>query len=247
MPHYTLEDIRETIGLDSWWGRFFLDPFSIRLTWLVANYTRLTPNAVTLLTIPFSLASALLFYLGQPMYLVCGAFLYEFGFLLDTVDGKLSRLLGKSSRFGAFLDIYLDSINFSINLFALVLGQFRLHGKAKFLIVGMIYLFLHLVQLLNKYIGITTLGQDFKKSFYGDYDDAGGGGLLKRIKRVFAKRRLSLILFSTVEGEAVIFFFGPITGYVFEAIVFSALLISVFFILKSILYLRSCAEVDRRP
>jgi phosphatidylglycerophosphate synthase len=246
MPRYTLMDIRKTICLDSWWGRFFLDPFSIRLTWLVVNFTRLTPNAVTLLTIPFSLASAALFYLGQPIYLIFGAFLYEFGFLLDTVDGKLARLKGESSRLGASLDIYLDSIGFFVNLFALVLGQYRLSGKAGFLIVGIIYLFLHMVQLLNKYIGITTLGKDFKKDFYEDYEGAGGG-LLGKIKRVFARRRLSLILFSTVEGEAVIFFFGPITGYVFEAIVISALLVFVFYILKSILYLRSCAEADRRP
>lgn len=243
---YSLKDIRRTIGLDSWWGRFFLDPFSIRLTWLVANFTRLTPNAVTFLTIPFFLGSAIFFYLGQPVYLISGAILYEFSFLLDTVDGKLSRLLARSSSLGSFLDIYLDSIGFFVNLFALVLGQYRLSGKAAFLIVGIIYLFLHMVQLLNKYIGITTLGKDFKKDFYEDYKGVGGG-LLGKIKRIFAKRKLSLILFSTVEGETMIFFFGPITGYVFEAIVISALLVFVFYILKSILYMRSCAEADRRP
>jgi phosphatidylglycerophosphate synthase len=247
MPRYTLMDIKKTVCLDSWWGRFFLDPFSIRLTWLVANFTRLTPNAITLLTIPFFLGSAIFFYLGQSVYLFLGAILYEFSFLLDTVDGKLSRLLGKSSSLGAFLDIYLDSIGFFVNLFALISGQYRLSGKAAFLIVGIIYLFLHMVQILNKYIGITTLGKDFKKEFYEDYEGAGDGELLGKIKRIFAKRRLSLILFSTVEGEAMIFFLGPITGYVFEAIVISALLVFIFYILKSILYLRSCAEADRRP
>jgi hypothetical protein len=247
MPRYTLDDIRKTICLDSWWGRFFLDPFSIRLTWLVANFTRLTPNAVTLLTIPFSLASAAFFYLGQPMYLVFGAFLYEFGFLLDTIDGKLARLLGRSSRLGAFLDIYLDAISFFVNLFALILGQYRLHGEPNFLIIGMVYLFLHMVQLLNKYIGLSTLGQNFKKNFYDDYEGIGGGKLLGRIKRIFAKRRLSLVLFSTVEGEAFVFFFGPLTGYVFEAIAIATLFIFVFFVLKSILYLRSCAVADGQP
>jgi phosphatidylglycerophosphate synthase len=247
MPHYTLNDIKKTICLDSWWGRFFLDPFSIRLTWLIVNFTRLTPNVVTLLTIPFSVASAVLFYLGQPRYLIFGALLYEFGFLLDTVDGKLARLLGKSSRLGAFLDIYLDTINVFINLTALVVGQYLRYGEAKFLVIGMTYLFLHLVQLLNKYVSLHTLGHDFKKDFYEDYEGPGGEGLLGRMKRIFAKRRLSLILFSTVEGEAFVFFLGPITGYIYESIVLSAVLVTVFYILKSIFYLRSCAEADRGP
>ncbi len=245
MPRFTLDDIRKSIGLDSWWGRFFLDPLSIRLTWLVANYTRLTPNAVTLMTIPFTLASAACFFTGDPVYLVVGAILYEFGFLLDTVDGKLARLLDKGSRLGAFLDVYLDTIGVFINLTALVVGQYRVHGDVRFLIIGMVYLFLHMAQLLNKYMGFYSLGHDFKKDFYEDFEEGGGASLLGRVKRVLAKRRLSLVLFSTVEAEAFIFFFGPITGYIYESIVLSAVLVTVFFILKSVLYFRSCAEQDR--
>ncbi|MBN1571813.1 MAG: CDP-alcohol phosphatidyltransferase family protein [Deltaproteobacteria bacterium] len=246
MPRYSLDDVREVVLLDSWWGRYFLDPISIRLTWLIANFTRLSPNAVTFFSFLFALVSAYLFYRGERLFLVAGAVVYEFGFILDTVDGKLARLTGKSSTAGAFLDVYLDNISVFLNLFALVMGRFLISGEKKYIIVGLIYIFVHFLQILSKYQALHFLGRGYKQEFYGGERADVGKNLFASIKGFFARRKLSMVLFSTVEGEAIVFFIGPLTGLVFESILVSLVLVFLFFILKSILFFKSSMALDRK-
>lgn len=197
------------------------------------------------MTFPVIFVSACFFFLGEPIYLVIGAFVYEFNFMLDCVDGKLARLTGKCSKLGEFFDLYLDNINVFVNLLALVLGQYRLTGEVKFITVGLIYLFIHTTQLLNKYIALNILGSDYKKDFYSKEIVEKRGGRLGRIKSILAKNKLNVVLFSTVEGEALVFFVGPISGYIFESIVLSSVLVSIFFALKTIFFFRTLREVDR--
>jgi len=245
-PRYTLADVRGSVhSIDSWWTRYFIDPVAVRLTWLFANFTRVSPNTITLMTLPLIFVSAFFFFKGTRTDLIIGAILYEFNFALDCVDGKLARMTRQTSKLGAFSDLYLDSWNVVINLSALVWGRYMQTGAIDLVIVAWAYLALHLLSLLMKYVGQDTLGRDFKKRFYAAGDNAADTGLFGRIRHSFARRGLNIVLFTTVEGEAVVFFFGPLTGYVFEAVAAATLLVFVFFILKSILYLRSCGRADR--
>jgi len=246
-PHYTMDEVRASVhGIDSWWTRFFIDPIALRLTYVIANFTPLSPNAVTFFTLPLIFVSAYFFFLGDFLSLIIGAFLYEFNFALDCVDGKLARLQKKTSSFGAFFDIYLDNINVFINLFALVYGQYRISGKVGFVIIGFIYLFAHMTQLLMKYLALEVIDRNIKKDFYAGARSGEKRGMPDRLRVFFAKRGLSPVLFTTVEGEAFVFFFGPISGYVFPAIVFSLIFVAVFFILKSIFYFSSCVKKDKK-
>lgn len=247
MPRYSVSDVRRSVhGIDSWWTRFFIDPVAIRLTYLVANFTKISPNTITFITLPIIFISAYFFYLGEPLYLIIGAVVYEFNFALDCVDGKLARLKGETSTFGAFSDLFLDNINVFINLVALTFGQYQKTGDDKFLIIGMIYIFMHMTQILNKYIALQTINQNLKRDFYSVESLERESGIINRIRHFFAKRGLNLVLFTTVEGEAVVFFFGPITGYVFEAILLSLIFVSLFFILKTIFFFKSSLDEDRR-
>ncbi len=245
---YTLADVRGSVhSIDSWWTRYCIDPVAVRLTWVFANFTRVSPNTVTLMTLPLIFVSAFFFFGATRADLVIGAVIYEFNFALDCVDGKLARLTKRTSKMGAFSDLYLDSWNVIINLSALVWGRYVHTGDIDLIVAAWAYLSLHLLSLLMKYVGQDILGRDFKKQFYAIGTDNRDAGLLGRLRRSFSRRGLNMVLFTTVEGEAAVFFFGPLTGYVFEAIVVATLLIFFFFILKSILYLRSSAKADERP
>ncbi len=245
---YNLDDVRRSVhSIDSWWTRYFIDPVAVRLTWAFANFTRVSPNAVTFMTLPLIFVSAYFFLRATRTDLIVGALIYEFNFALDCVDGKLARLTKQTSKLGAFSDLYLDNWNVIVNLAALVWGRYAHFGDVSLLVVAWAYLAIHLLSLQMKYTAQDILGRDFKRQFYATQEDARQGGFLERTRRLFARKGLNMVLFTTVEGEAVVFFFGPITGYVFEAIVVATLLISVFFVLKSILYLRSCARADTRP
>jgi len=241
-----MDDIRGSVhGIDSWWTRYFIDPLAFRLAYLIANFSRISPNTVTLITFPIIFVSAYFFFVGKPFYLIIGAFIYEFNFALDCVDGKLARVTGQTSKFGAFFDLYLDNFNVFINLFALTYGQYRITGNDKFLIICILYLFVHITQQLNKYLALHILGGGFKDKFYFENDLQVKKSFPKRIKSFFAKKKLNIVLFTTVEGEAFVFFFGPITGYVFESIFIALILVSIFFALKTIFFMKSCIDLDK--
>jgi len=68
---------------------------------------RFTPNVVTLLAFLFGLSAGVLLYFGLSIPAVL---ILWFSGLLDAVDGTMARLSGKSSLFGAVLDVTGDRV-----------------------------------------------------------------------------------------------------------------------------------------
>jgi CDP-diacylglycerol--glycerol-3-phosphate 3-phosphatidyltransferase len=86
--------------------------------------SRLTPNAISLTGFALNLLAAVLvweqlFFLGGVAFIV--------GSTMDTLDGRYSRMSGKGTPFGAFLDSTLDRVEEGIVL-AAVAGYFALQG-----------------------------------------------------------------------------------------------------------------------
>jgi CDP-diacylglycerol--glycerol-3-phosphate 3-phosphatidyltransferase len=77
--------------------------------------SRLTPNAISMTGLAGNLAAAVL--ITQEMFFLAGiAFIA--GSVMDTLDGRYSRMSGKGTLFGAFLDSTLDRIEEGIVLTA---------------------------------------------------------------------------------------------------------------------------------
>jgi CDP-diacylglycerol--glycerol-3-phosphate 3-phosphatidyltransferase len=77
--------------------------------------SRLTPNAISLTGFVLNLAAAGL-VLGRLFFLAGVAFII--GSIMDTLDGRYSRMSGKGTPFGAFLDSTLDRLEEGIVLIA---------------------------------------------------------------------------------------------------------------------------------
>ena len=77
--------------------------------------SRLTPNAISLTGFALNLAAAVLLF--EKYYFLAGiAFIV--GSIMDTLDGRYSRLSGKGTPFGAFLDSTLDRLEEGVVLTA---------------------------------------------------------------------------------------------------------------------------------
>src|SRR5581483_11652699 len=87
--------------------------------------SRLTPNAISLTGFALNLAAAGL-VVARLFFLAGVAFIV--GSIMDTLDGRYSRMSGKGTPFGAFLDSTLDRIEEGIVLTAVV-GYFALEGN----------------------------------------------------------------------------------------------------------------------
>jgi CDP-diacylglycerol--glycerol-3-phosphate 3-phosphatidyltransferase len=77
--------------------------------------SRLTPNAISLTGFALNLAAAGLI-VGRMFFLAGIAFIV--GSIMDTLDGRYSRMSGKGTPFGAFLDSTLDRLEEGIVLIA---------------------------------------------------------------------------------------------------------------------------------
>jgi len=77
--------------------------------------SRLTPNAISLTGFALNLAAAAL-VVNRMFFLAGVAFIV--GSIMDTLDGRYSRMSGKGTQFGAFLDSTLDRLEEGIVLTA---------------------------------------------------------------------------------------------------------------------------------
>jgi CDP-diacylglycerol--glycerol-3-phosphate 3-phosphatidyltransferase len=86
--------------------------------------SRLTPNAISLTGFALNLLAAVLVW--EQLYFL-GGVAFIVGSIMDTLDGRYSRMSGKGTPFGAFLDSTLDRIEEGLVLTA-VAGDFALKG-----------------------------------------------------------------------------------------------------------------------
>ena len=77
--------------------------------------SRLTPNAISLTGFVLNVAAAVLIV---ERYFFLGGIAFIVGSIMDTLDGRYSRMSGKGTPFGAFLDSTLDRLEEGIVLTA---------------------------------------------------------------------------------------------------------------------------------
>ena len=77
--------------------------------------SRLTPNAISLTGFALCVVAAILVWQDQ---WVLGGLAFILGSVCDTLDGRYSRMSGKGTPFGAFLDSTLDRVEEGIVLTA---------------------------------------------------------------------------------------------------------------------------------
>ena len=86
--------------------------------------SRLTPNAISLTGLALNVVAAVLVYAD---HYFLGGIAFIVGSVMDTLDGRYSRMSGKGTQFGAFLDSTLDRVSEGIVL-AAVAAQFAEAG-----------------------------------------------------------------------------------------------------------------------
>jgi CDP-diacylglycerol---glycerol-3-phosphate 3-phosphatidyltransferase len=77
--------------------------------------SRLTPNAISMTGLVLNVAAAVL--VVEKLFFLAGV-AFIVGSIMDTLDGRYSRMSGKGSLFGAFLDSTLDRIEEGVVLTA---------------------------------------------------------------------------------------------------------------------------------
>ncbi|MFJ2769340.1 CDP-alcohol phosphatidyltransferase family protein [Streptomyces sp. NPDC087300] len=134
---------------DAWWTVLLVDPVATPLVRFTAMRTNITPNQITWGAFLLGLGSAACFAFGDWKWLVLGAVIYHFSFILDCMDGKVARLTGQGSVFGAWLDFVFDRIRVMVCGVALMGGQYERTGDTLYIWLALAVVALDTLRYIN--------------------------------------------------------------------------------------------------
>ncbi|WP_369212461.1 CDP-alcohol phosphatidyltransferase family protein [Streptomyces flavofungini] len=134
---------------DAWWTVLLVDPVATPLVRFTAMRTNITPNQITWGAFLLGLGSAACFAFGDWKWLVLGAVIYHFSFILDCMDGKVARLTGQGSVFGAWLDFVFDRIRVMVCGVALMGGQYERTGDTLYIWLALAVVGLDTLRYIN--------------------------------------------------------------------------------------------------
>ena len=164
----------------------------------LAYPTAVTPNQLTVIALGLSLASAVLFAQGRAGASLLAAVLCQVSLVFDCADGMLARARGTSSRFGSYLDLFLDRIADFCVLIGIAIGNFRAGaGDKDRLILGLFIISLYMLQVILYYISNRFSGTE-----NGDSGEGRAVAILF-ITVMGALNRLDLILYGLAAEVAV--------------------------------------------
>ncbi len=116
--------------------------------------TDVTPNQLTGTSFAFALLAALAYLGGRPLFFVLGGCLTLVSTIFDAADGMLARSKNMTSRYGAYLDLFLDRIADFVVMAGATVGYFKYSRSYAFLIFGLVTIGLYFLQLGLYYINL---------------------------------------------------------------------------------------------
>ncbi|MBT2210665.1 MULTISPECIES: CDP-alcohol phosphatidyltransferase family protein [Actinomadura] len=151
MANFTLDDVRQRTykARDAWWTVLLVDPLAARLVRFTANRTRVTPNQLTVGALVLGLAAGACFTVASWPWLLLGALLYHLSFTLDCMDGKIARLKGTGSVFGAWLDYIFDRVRVLACAIALMAGQYAATDNVAYVWTAVAVVFLDMLRYMD--------------------------------------------------------------------------------------------------
>jgi len=209
---------------DSWWTVLLVDPIAARITRRVAAVRAFTPNRITLFAFGLGLIAAGCFALADPVWLLAGALFYHLSFTFDCVDGKVARLNGTGSIFGAWLDYILDRIRIVACTAGLMGGQYIATDNAAYLAVGTVVIFLDMFRYLNA-LEVAKVHREVSDRVEGTGVPTNSDGqvrmtaltgarlgLFGRVRGLLQRSRIRPHLFGGIEFQMAAFIVAPVIG-----------------------------------
>ena len=237
----SLQEIREQTykARDAWWTVLLVDPVAARLVRLVSPYRWITPNLLTGLATLLGLGAAACFAMQDRWWLVAGALLFHVSFVVDCMDGKIARLNGTGSMFGAWFDFMFDRLRVFICALALFGGQYARTGSSAYMWMLIVVVFLDLFRYVN-----SQQMAKVRQNMRDQIAEARGPvpppppvdpaahviphGPRARLRHLLLSHRIRTHLVSGIEFEMAVFIIGPLTGWVLETSAVAGALLMVF-------------------
>jgi phosphatidylglycerophosphate synthase len=236
---------------DAWWTVVLVDPLASRLVRLVSPWRWVTPNRLTVAAFVIGIGAAACFWRQSYPWLVAGALLFHLSFVIDCMDGKIARLNGTGSVFGAWLDYVFDRLRIVVCTIGLFGGQYARTGRIAYLWVAGMVIFLDMFRYLNALqmkqvkgamreqlaafveetddehaVGAAEAGEEPAVDVYADF--RGRHGKLIQIRNFLVRHRIRVHLISGIEFQMAVFIVAPVTSWLIAVPVSTGALVAAF-------------------
>ncbi len=205
---YPLKDLLKARHTNEPITNIFTDRIDNIITWFLANYTKVTPNTVTTIGNLFGIASAYFFFTNQ---LFLGAVFYFIRHLSDGIDGRLSRLTGQGSKFGAWYENYMGMNVTFLNILGFCIGQYIITQKIIWLIFAPLLMHSFRMHSWASMKVAILLGEKFKDEVVKHSKDNRKKTLINSIKKMLSDIGI-VEPFNAADGVIILFFLNPIIG-----------------------------------
>ncbi len=122
---------------EPWINVLLLKYITLPLVFLMVNFTRITPNIISILSFTFGMLSAYFYFKNS---LILGGVSYMLSYILDATDGKVARIKNIGKIYGAWFDILVDRLNLLFISSAISYNLFILHDSIIFIILNFMFL-----------------------------------------------------------------------------------------------------------
>lgn len=122
--------------------------------------TSVTPNQLTKTSFVFALLAGAAYAGGTRTFFALAGCLSLVSTIFDAADGMLARTKAQTSRYGAYLDLFLDRIADFAVMAGASYGCYRHEGDWRFLVFGLLTIGLYFLQLALYYINNLYVGSE---------------------------------------------------------------------------------------
>jgi len=236
-------------SLDAWTEVLISDPLTNRIAVRLSKIRGIHPLHITAVSQFLKLLGAAFYFSSSDSNMIIPPILFFLGILVDSIDGKVARLTGKSMRIHGSLDFISDQVSNSIFFFSMLIAFGQEKEYFLWMIVWYVILFINMSLTSTRYRLLSFLGgvdADSIEELRGKYDAA----LPLMMQRRFLKKlylAYSLLLEKTskhrlvphpteVDSELVFFVIFPILVSMGSPLAFPLLLLSVALLIPTITY-----------
>jgi hypothetical protein len=146
---YKYSDIKNSFhSQEPWINVFLLKYLTVPLVYLMVNFTNITPNFISIISLIFGISSAFFYFTGDLFF---GCLLYFIAYIFDATDGKVARIKGNGTAYGFWVDTFIDRFNLVIISSAISYNFFVTYNDFHFLLLNSIFLGLAFIGWESRY------------------------------------------------------------------------------------------------
>jgi phosphatidylglycerophosphate synthase len=207
------------------WDTYLTLPLSLPISELLSR-TRVKPNTISVISLLVAVIAACFFYCGSYLCLIIGAIIFHISYILDCADGYIARKNNMASKFGHWIDHTFDEIKKPVLLVGLLMGQDALDSVAPWgWIAALLYIFSRVLVKTDNTVKAAP-GANSNK-----LEATGGSKMMLTPRQRWLFEKFGIVtLFTSIEGQAIVFVVGPVFNAPLTGILVSAAVSILWFV-----------------